>query len=612
MKTIPYNNEPDYSNEVYRLSDNAREIIRRRLMVLYGADNIDNNIDEIERLMGVHEAHKPAEMRERDATFDPSDRFTEEDVILITYGDFIHGKDRRPLEILRQFTEEILADTISTVHILPFYPYSSDRGFSVIDFTSVDPKLGTWRDIEDLKEDGMKLMFDGVFNHVSSQSRWFREFRNMNPDYRDYFIYFSTSNPIPDEHMQLIVRPRTTSLLTEYPTWSGTKLVWTTFSADQIDLNYRNPKLLFRILDILLLYIRKGADIVRLDAVTYIWRELGTSCVHLEQTHTIIKLFRDILNEVAPSVAIITETNVPHEENIQYFGSGTDEAQMVYNFALPPLVLHTFYSGSSDTLSEWAASLEKVSDTATYFNFLDSHDGIGVMAAKNILSKDEIEYMALRVLEHRGFISYKENGDGTRSPYELNITWYSALNRVGHESDEMQIDRFIASRAIALVLMGVPGIYIHSIFGSRNDADSVLREGQTRSINRRSFGQEEIKEALENPDSIPSRVASRTRSLLKLRRAHKAFHPNGPQQVVRISSSLFALLRTAVDESCSILAVINITESEVPFEVDLSEYLNPPQVMTEICEYRTVSLNNTILTDTLRPFQVAWYHTSYM
>ena len=169
--------------------------------------------------------------------------------------------------------------------------------------------------------------------------------------------------------------------------------------------------------------------------------------MHLEQTHVVIKLFRDILDAVAPNVGLITETNVPHEENMQYFGNGTDEAQMIYNFALPPLVLHTFQTGSSSHLTKWAASLPKISDTASYFNILDSHDGIGVMGAKGILADDEIEMMALRVLEHGGFISYKDNGDGSVSPYELNITWYSALNR--EDSDEttgFKIKRFLATR----------------------------------------------------------------------------------------------------------------------------------------------------------------------
>ncbi len=598
--------EPDYDRPIYQVPKEFEKRIKDRLAFLYGKERGDECYKEVERLMKVHYAHKTPEMIEWEKDFDPRDRFTHKDAILITYGDLIRSKDHLPLETLSLFAERYLKGSINTLHILPFFPYSSDRGFAIIDFEEVDPRLGTWENIADLKAN-FKLMFDGVFNHVSSKSRWFQEFLNGNPEYIDFFIVFSTKNAISPDHLKLIVRPRTTPLLTTFSTLYGKKSVWTTFSADQIDLNFKNPKVLLKMVDILLSYIRRGADIVRLDAVTYLWAELGTSCAHLEQTHAIIKLFRDILDAVAPSVALITETNVPHKENVQYFGDGTDEAQMVYNFALPPLVLYTFQIGNSTKLTKWASSLEKVSDTATYFNILDCHDGISVMGARGILTEEEIEMMALRVLEHGGFISYKDNGDGTTSPYELNITWYSALNRDdADESVDFQIKRFLASRSIALALMGVPGIYMHGLFGSKNDADAVLEEGETRSINRRTIDWEAVTEALENEETTTHKVAHRFSDMIKKRTKERAFHPNSNQKILSLSDATFSVLRTPMDGKDAILCITNITSQRQHIEISPEDLGLKVESWYEILSEKSVNAPSGKLSLNLEPYDVLW------
>ena len=555
--------------------------------------------------MRVYYAYKTPHMIQMEETLNAHERFTEEDVILITYGDLIQGKNRKPLEILADFTK-YLKGAINTLHILPFFPYSSDRGFSVTDFEEVDPRLGTWDDILNLKS-STKLMFDGVFNHISSKSRWFQEFLDGNPRFQEFFTVFSTKTAISEAYLSLILRPRTSELLSAFSTLNGTRSVWTTFSRDQIDLNFKNPEVLLKMAQILLLYVRRGADLIRLDAITYLWQELGTTCAHLEETHTIIKLFRDILNAVAPRVALISETNVPHAENIEYFGDGYNEAQMVYNFALPPLVLHTFQTGSSAALTKWAMSLSRVSDSATYFNILDSHDGIGVLGAKNILTDEEIEMMALRVVEHGGFISFKDNGDGTTSPYELNSTWYSALNREDcDETMDFKIKRFLASRSIALVMMGVPGIYLHGLFGSKNDADAVLDEGQTRSISRRSFDQESLYQTLDDPDTSTHKIAYGFGDMTALRAREKAFHPNAEQRVLKVSDALFALVRTSIDEKEQIICVTNITSRDQQITIDLSEQgLNTRSWLDILSEHLFMADGNVLDLD-LPPYQVLW------
>jgi sucrose phosphorylase len=546
------------------------------------------------------------EMYEWEKNFDEKDRFTEEDVILITYGDLISGKNQKPLVTLELLCNTYLKGVFNTLHILPFYPYSSDRGFAVMDFEEVDPHLGTWDDILNLKED-FRLMFDGVFNHVSSKSRWFQEFLNQNSYYQNFFTVFSTKEEISQDHLKLIVRPRTSDVLTEFKTLNGARLVWTTFSHDQIDLNFKNPDVLLKMVDILLTYVRRGADIIRLDAVTYLWEELGTTCVHLDQSHVSIKLFRDILNAVAPHVALITETNVPHKENIRYFGNGYDEAQMVYNFALPPLVLHTFQTGNSKKLTEWAAGLDKISDTATYFNFLDSHDGIGVMAVKNILTAKEIEIMALRVVEHGGFISYKAEGDGTEVPYELNITWYSAIIRDDSEDPiELKIKRYLASRSIALVVMGVPGIYLHGLLGSKNDADAVLDEGHTRSINRKTIRKKELLTELSNKNSNIYQIARGITRLVHYRIREKCFHPNAPQFILNLSDKVFAVLRSAVDGTENILAITNIVGEQGQISIDLKKNGLRKKRWGDILSKKTFKANKGILKIKLKPYDILW------
>ncbi|MFC1896605.1 alpha-amylase family glycosyl hydrolase [Thermodesulfobacteriota bacterium] len=555
--------EPDYARPIYEVPKETSRKILDLLAFLYGKGIAEECLPKVERLMKVYYAHKTPELVAFEESFNPTERFNEEDSMLITYGDLIQTPGESPLDTLVEFCETHLKRTINTLHILPFFPYSSDRGFAIVDFEQVDPRLGNWDDIDDLKK-SFRLMFDGVFNHVSSKSRWFQEFRDGNPNYSDFFIVFSTRNYIPDDYLNLITRPRRSSLLTDYTTLNGRKWVWTTFSPDQIDLNFRNPRVLLKALQILLSYVRRGADIIRLDAVTYLWAELGTTCAHLAQTHAIIKLFRVVLDAVAPVAALITETNVPHELNVAYFGDSTDEAHMVYNFALPPLVLHAFQTENASRLTQWAATIRHISPTATYFNFLDSHDGVGVTPVRGILTPEDIEMMALRVVEHGGFISYKDNGDGTTSPYELNVTWYSALNREdADETDDFQIKRFLASRSIALVMMGIPGIYLHSLLGSRNAADAVLSDEQTRSINRKVIDSESLKAALRDPRTTTHNVSRRFRRLLATRKKELAFHPNAPQRVLFLDDSVFALVRTSLDGAGQVLCITNVTSRNV-------------------------------------------------
>ncbi len=599
--------EPDYTRPLLEIPPEHKQALLEKLTFLYGKEGAQACYPELERIVRVYYAHKTPEMIEDEKGFDPAERFTERDLILITYGDMVYSPGKKPLHALTDLAQAFFHRLINTIHLLPFFPYSSDRGFAVIDFEEVDPNLGTWDEVEHLSEP-FRLMFDGVINHVSSKSRWFQQFLNGNPHYQKFFTTFSTKEPISDEQLKVILRPRTTPVLTTFPTLHGPRLVWSTFGPDQIDLSFKNEQVLVRVLEILLLYVRRGADLIRLDAVTYLWDELGTTSAHLQQTHCIVQLFRQVLDLVAPRVALVTETNVPHEDNIRYFGDGRNEAQMVYNFALPPLVLLAFLKGDATRLTDWAASLERVSDTATYFNFLDSHDGVGVLPVKNLVSLEEVNALVERVKAHGGLVSMRDTGEGTQAPYELNITWFNALNReASGESVERQVERFVASRSIALALMGVPGIYLPSLIGGRNDQAAVRQTGVARDINRATIFEQKLFELLGDEGSACHQIARRFFRLLEVRIGSPAFHPNAGQRVLRGNPAVFAVLRSAKNETQAVLALTNVSDREQEARFSAEELGRAAERWEDLLSGRVVQGKGGRLDMRLAPYEVAWF-----
>ncbi len=601
-----YRLEPDYTKPLVEIPKPMAHRIRERIRFLYGSVRADDIYGEVARTIRVHCAHATPEIIDAEKGFDPTERFTEKDVVLITYGDLIVSKNRSPLKTLADFATVFFHGLITTLHILPFYPYSSDRGFAVTSYKQVDASLGTWEEIEDIAA-SFKLMFDGVLNHISSKSEVFQQFLDGDPDVRDFFISFSTRTAGDDERLKLVLRPRTTPLLTEFPTVDGPRFLWTTFSADQIDLNYKHPKILIYVLELLLHYVRRGADLIRLDAVTYLWYELGTSCAHLEQTHQIVKLIRDVFDVAASHVGIVTETNVRHSDNIIYFGDGSDEAQMVYNFALPPILLHTFLTEDSRVLTRWAKDLVPPSNTTVFFNFLDSHDGVGLLGAQDVLTRGQIAALCHRVRDHGGFVSMKDNGDGTESPYELNITWFSALNRKNaDETVELQVARFIASRAVALVLRGVPGIYLLSMFGSANDVEAVYRDGTYRSINRGAINERALLKAFGDRNTIPARIAESYIRLLELRVNEPAFHPNGGQEVLDLGRGAFVVKRTSPDLESRVLSIINVSSAALSVAIPLREMGMGHKALFEMTASREIVPETDPWPLTMEPYQIIW------
>src|SRR5215207_2724395 len=562
-----------------------------QLTSLYGAEKAPQLLDRVQGLMDGYRAR----IRRQDG------ELTERDAILITYGDELQSPGEKPLQTLGAFCNQYLQGVVNGIHILPFYPWTSDDGFSVVDYRQVDVSLGDWKDIAVLGEH-FRLMFDGVINHISSQSKWFQAFLKDDPHYSNYFIVVEGS---PD--LSKVVRPRALPLLTSFATPSGEKRVWTTFSADQIDLNYQNPEVLMEILDILLMYVEQGATFIRLDAIAYLWKEIGTTCIHLPQTHEVIRFLRTVLDEIAPHVQLITETNVPHAENVSYFGDGNNEAQLVYNFALPPLILHTFRTGDACVLSDWAKGLTLPSDHVTFFNFLASHDGVGLNPVRGILSAAEIDALVEQTLSHGGLVSYKHNTDGSQSPYEMNINYFDALSDPqGNESLDLQTDRFISAQAIMLAFLGVPGVYFHSLFGSRGWREGVDLSGRNRSINRQKFDFASFERELTDESSLRCQVFRRYAQLLRARSSSAAFHPHGTQEVLDGGKAVFTLFRLSPDGTQRVLCLHNVSDQAQRVRIEMKEIfgLFAAPLTDLITGHRMDDLSNDIVT--LRPYQTLW------
>lgn len=529
--------------------------IADHLAFLYGRDRARELEPRLRRLLARHVERlgggEPAARREP----------TQRDAILITYGDQVRHPGQPPLRTLASFLEDHLDGVVSGVHLLPFFPSSSDDGFAVIDYRTVDPALGTWRDVRRIGR-RFDLMVDAVFNHVSARSRWFQGFLAGEPRYRDWFIVVEG-----DPDLSRVVRPRALPLLTTFETALGPRRVWTTFSADQVDLDLRNPEVLLALIEVLLFYVARGAGLIRLDAIAYLWKEVGTPCIHLPQTHRVVQLLRSVLDEVAPHVLLVTETNVPHRDNVSYFGDGGNEAQLVYNFALPPLVLHALATGDARRLSRWAASLQ-VPPGAAFLNFLASHDGIGLNPVRGILAEAEIEALVERALAHGGFVSYKDDGRGSRSPYELNVNYFDALSDPGAtEPLRLQVDRFLVAHAAMLALAGVPAIYFHSLFGSRGDRAGAVASGIPRRVNRQKLARAELERELAEPGSRRAMVLRGLADLLRRRWSSAAFHPAAGQRVLDLDPRVFALVRTSPDGRESALCLHNLSRERVGLRV---------------------------------------------
>jgi len=523
--------------------------------------------------------------------------WSQKDALLITYGNSIIDGAHKPLDLLYDFLGTYLDGALNAVHILPFFPYTSDDGFAVSDFRSVNPQLGDWPDINRIADD-FTLMSDLVLNHVSSQGEWFNAYRQGQTPYDKFFF-----EAAPDDDLRDVVRPRTTPLLRKVDTSSGEKHVWCTFSHDQIDLDFRNPEVLLEFLRIIRLHVDNGVQIIRLDAVAFLWKEIGSPSIHLPQTHAVIKLMRLLCDFATENIILLTETNVPKAENLSYFGTG-DEAHMIYNFPLPPLILHAMFSGNAQYLRQWQRGMPPAPMGCAYLNFTASHDGIGMRPAEGLLPEDEKQRVIDTVKDLGGLVSMRTMPDGSESPYELNTTFYDAMSRTFDGEDQHHHARFMCSQTIVMSLEGMPAFYIHAMLATANDHDSVVKRGMNRAINRHRWDYPRLREELSNPETRHAKAITDLSERLKIRQNQAAFHPNATQFTVNMGDErIFGIWRQSLDRGQSIFALHNVSNADV---VVPSAAINliEDQHWVDLISGETIDATTASLT--VAPYQCLW------
>jgi sucrose phosphorylase len=522
--------------------------------------------------------------------------WNEKDIAVITYANSFVREGEMPLETLDNFLQNHLKDDISWVHILPFFPFSSDDGFAVIDYSQVNESFGDWSHVEKIAKH-FSLMADLVVNHCSGMSRWFEQFKRSKKPGRDYFFEVD-----PDSDLSMVVRPRTSPLLREVQTLDGVKHIWCTFSHDQPDLNFRNPDVLLEMLKIIKDYIDRGVKVFRLDAVAFVWKEPGSPSVNLDQTHEIVRLIRTLIEYYSAGTVLITETNIPNRENISYFGNA-NEAHIIYNFSLPPLVLHAMVSGNCHALKSWMMAMPPAQHGTTFLNFLASHDGIGLRPLEGLLSDDELSHLIGAMENNGGLVSWRSLENGESKPYELNITLFDAMKgTLENPDDGFQEARFICAHIIMLSVEGLPAFYIHSLLATKNDQVKYRNSNNNRAINRHNWNMDKLERLLRR-NNHHTRIFRELKRLISIRRQQKAFHPNATMFTMHLGDEVFGYWRQTVKRDQSIFCLNNVS-SKVQEILKNSVNLSATESWTDLISGKTLPEGENILT--LQPYQSLW------
>ena len=524
-----------------------------------------------------------------------SKNWSQKSSFLITYADSIKSENDSPLLVLNQFLQKYI-DSIDSIHILPFMPSSSDSGFSVIDYYKIDGKLGDWKDLN-LISKNKNIMIDIVLNHASKSSKWFANFLKGSGQGHDFFKVVKDWNGIAQ-----IERPRSSELFQKIQTVDGEKNVWCTFSHDQIDLDFSNPAVLLEFLKIIKFYIKKNIKIFRLDAVAFLWKKQNTSCINLQETHYIIKLIRFVSTLIDKNAILITETNIPSKENLSYFGNN-DEAHWIYNFTLSPLILFTLLSGNCTQLRKWSMTMPPAQDGNAYFNFLASHDGIGLRPVEGKLDSTELYRLINKMRDSGGKISYKTSQWGEEIPYEINITYLDSLKSTFNGEEKFQIKRFICAHTIMFAMEGIPAIYIHSFLGTKNDHKAIAAGEGNRSINRFKWDKKDIYKILEDKNSNNFYIMSKLNSLLNIRSKQPAFHPNATQFTLILGDEVFGLWRQDKKRKQSIFSISNVTSKSVRLSLQKINLIETEEWIDLISGNALKNIDDDIL---LKPYQSYW------
>ena len=437
-------------------------------------------------------------------------------------------------------------------------------------------------------------MADMVINHSSARGLWFKNFLKKKEPGKDYFLTVNSKF-----NSSKVVRPRDHKLLKKIKIFKKTDYLWRTFSPDQIDLNFKNPSVLIQFIKIMIHLINNGVTIFRLDAIAYLWKENGSKCINLKQTHEIIKLLRNIINLLNVQTTIITETNLPEKENLSYFGKN-DEANWIYNFSLPPLLIHAFLFENSSYLNKWSKNLPSTKKGNCYLNFIASHDGIGIRPTEGLLNKKVLNNFLKRLKKNGSKFSYRKVQNKTKKVYEANITVFDALKKSDYDKKgKFYLERYISAHAIMISFEGIPAIYFNSIFGTSNDENKFIITGNNRDVNRYRWNLKNISNKLRNHKTKQSIFYNNICSLLDIRRRQKAFHPNASRLNLNLGQKIYGFKRISKDRKQTILCITNLSS-----KIQKVKFYKKNQKMKNLLK----SKNNTIYKKfiTLNPFETIW------
>ena len=478
---------------------------------------------------------------------------SEKTSLVICYGDNINSNQKSSIQVFQNFFKKNLNKYFNAIHFLPFYPSSSDSGFAVKDHYKIERRIGSWSDIKKISKSS-HVMADIVINHSSARGLWFKNFLKKKRPGKDYFLTvnskFNTSK---------VVRPRDHKLLKKIDIFGKSDFLWRTFSADQIDLDFKNPSVLLRFIKIMVHLVSNGVTIFRLDAIAYLWKKNGTNCINLKQTHEIVKLLRLISNLLNVETIIITETNLPEKENLSYFGKN-DEANWIYNFSLPPLLIHAFLFENSSYLNKWSKKLPNAKFQNSYLNFIASHDGIGMRPTEGILNERSLNNFLKRLKKNGSKFSYRKVQNKSKKVYEANITVFDALKKSDADPDgKFFLERYIAAHAIMISFEGIPAVYFNSLFGKANDEAKYVITGNNRDVNRYKWSYENITKKLKDKNSKQSIFYQNLVKLLEIKRKQKAFHPNAKRLNINLGSKIFCYERISLDKKQTIICISNLS-----------------------------------------------------
>ena len=569
------------------LSQQIKKNIKRKLNFIYKSNKSKKNLkiyaDEIFQIINRYNNFEKKGKKIK---------ISEKTSVLISYGDsLLDSNKEKSIKIFRKFYKKNLGNFFEIIHFLPFYPSSSDSGFAVKDHYQVDKKLGSWSDIYQQSK-STNIMTDIVINHASSKGLWFKNFLSNKSPGKEYFLTvgekFDTSK---------VIRPRENKLLKKITIFKKNNFIWRTFSDDQIDLNFKNPKVLLRFIKIMINLLNHGVNIFRLDAIAYLWKKSGSKCINLKETHEIIKLLRTICNSLKTQSIIVTETNLPEKENLSYFGKNNDEAQWIYNFSLPPLLVHSFLFEDSTYLNKWNKKLPNTKMGNNYLNFIASHDGIGMRPVEGYLTKEKLSLLFKRLKKNGGQLSHRKIQGSSKKVYEANITLFNAFQRTDYDKKgRFFLERYVSAHAIMIAFEGVPAIYFNSIFGTSNDEYKYIISGNKRDLNRYKWNKKKLDNLLKDKSSKQSIFYKQILKLILIKKQNKGFHPNAKRENLNMGKKIFCFKRTSLDKKQIIYNITNLSSKYQKFKLNykFSKYKN------------LLDKTNISQKTELKPFETLW------